>query len=200
MDNFVTQSKPISAGLSKHVPISKGGGVPSIAIMLRANRIKFLTKLANGTLRGVPRIILDNLGLDSTCLLRLSEIELKFLSLVFKKCNLNFWSMAIKDYICHSKMDMIHRKIEPILYEPISSSAELEKELRKMNKEFNPKKIKSISFFNQSYTSLLKQKYRFEHFFNISLDTLSEEELDILFAKLNIQAETHSLTPLLPIW
>ena len=122
IDYFTFKGKALAPGLAKHAPIS-GVGVPNIYNILIAARIKNLVKLARGTLKGIPLIILENLGINPIIILKLSKFELQFLGSVFRKCNLDYWALCIIDYIRYRKLDMEDRVVDERIYEPISNSS-----------------------------------------------------------------------------
>ena len=89
---FITQSKPFTGGRAKFASHQDGGqGIPHKGNMLIVYRVKSLLKLSRGTLKGIPNTIILNFRIKPHDILKLSKIELKFLTLTFKRCNLIFW-------------------------------------------------------------------------------------------------------------
>ena len=104
---------------------------------------------------GILFIILADLSIQSANLLKISNTELKFIASKFRKCKLPFWAASIEDYFTYKNLDLIQRNMDISIYEPITKRLELNAELSKLSKCFDPKKIKSISFLNLTWAGFL---------------------------------------------
>ena len=92
--------KALSPNLSKYAPPEDGGsGLICLESIIQASNIKMLTLIVTSNYLSLPKLVLSRMKITPPDIFKMSHRELKVLSFVFKKLQMDYYASTIETYV-----------------------------------------------------------------------------------------------------